>query len=87
MAFLGETQSVNHSTVLESLTHGSAQSNIQETTIEIKKLRDESLPLKVVKAKYVEEKLSGFVKDLKQRVDNTEVLFHHSNNIATSVRV
>ena len=49
-------------------------SNIQETTAEIQKLRDEYLPFQVVKAKYVEEKLSNFVKDLKKRLDSTEVL-------------
>ena len=50
-------------------------SHIQKTTTQIEELRNEALPLQVVKAKYVEEKLSGFVKDLKKRVDNTKVVF------------
>ena len=87
MAFLGESKSANHRTPRGILTHSAAYSIVQETTTRIEKLRDETLPLQVVKAKYVEEKLSNFVKDLKKRVDNTEVLVYPSYNFATVILV
>lgn len=59
----------SHNNVDVDLVH----SQIQEITAKIEQLRNESTPLRIVKAGYIEEKLAGFVKDLKQHVDNTQV--------------
>ena len=48
-------------------------SQIEEITAEIEQLRNARMPLRVIKAGHIEKKLAGFAKDLKQRVDSTQV--------------
>ena len=56
------------------LTFVSIYRRIQEITTKIEKIREECKLLQIVSAGNIEEKLSGFVKELKQQVDRTQVL-------------
>ena len=56
------------------LTFVSVHRRIQEITTKIEEIREKCKLLQIVSSGNIEEKLSGFVKELKQQVDGTQVL-------------